>query len=143
MAPKRKKKINHNSIEDLFSSSESKPKSESNQNITKTNKTYNKKITTKKAKHNSKMSDIQQLFLSTSKALTVLLDNAIEGKANSKLVIDVFTETFCNDHVKCVLVFPTKLETMSISTTTGDDVEFQYFVRTTPVHSWMKWVTVK
>lgn len=65
---------------------------------------------------------IQQLFLSTLKALTALLDNAIEGKANSKLAIDEFTEMFCNDHVKCVLVFPTKLETMSISTTTGDEI---------------------
>jgi len=87
------------------------------------------------------------IVLSAQKDCDVVDDeghfNGIVGYDNDGNVVFVFTETFCNDHVKCVLVFPTKLETMSISTTTGDDVEFHYSVRTTPVHSWMKWVTVK
>jgi len=93
-------KISHNCSEDLLSSSKSKSK-ETKPNVVKTvksYKTYSKKLTTKKAK-NSNFKEIQQLFKSTSYAITELLDDPIDAEE-----IDQFTEKFCIDHVKCVKV---------------------------------------
>ena len=78
------------------------------------------------------------MFKNTSYAITELLDDPIDAEE-----IDQFTKKFCIDHVKCVKVFPVNLVSFSTNATTGDDVEFQYFVRTTRKHSWLKWVTVK
>jgi len=72
-----------------------------------------------KAKHNSKIPDIQRLFENTLKELTALLDEAIEGMGLSE-----YTAKLCNDHVKCVMVFPVSLVLMSISATPGDGVKF-------------------
>jgi len=91
----------------------------------------------------SKIPGIKKLFKNTLQEITALLDNALKGIALSDVVIDEYTAKFCNDHVKCVTVFPVSLVSMSISATPGDDVQFKYSVRTSPEHSWKPWVTVK
>ena len=144
MAPKKRKKSNSEPEPEPEPEPESEPESESDSSqIIATNKTYNKKLVKEKAKLNTNFRDIQMLFHSKTEEQKILVMNAIEGNDQSELAIDQFAETFCNDHVKCTVVLPTILETMSIPQTNDADAEYKYFVRTSLEHSWLKWVTVK